>query len=143
MHQKGFIRGRLESMLLSRGGRQAEDVVTGPEASEYKSMCGSLCWLWGLTRPDIAQEVNMLQKRQAAPRVCDCKRAMTLIETVKKTEDAVLRIKPIKGEWCVACFTDSALYNSYDESGILDDAALKVAEKNVVRSHHGVLVTVI
>jgi len=142
VHQKDFIRGRLESMKLERKGRQVDDEVTPTEASDFKSMCGSLCWLAGLSRPDVAQETNMLQKRQAAPRYRDCQRAVKLIESIKRTEDVVLRIRPIKGEMCVACFTDSALYNSYDESAVSTDEELKQVEKELLRSQHGVLVTI-
>ena len=59
-------------------GRDPDALVDSFEVSEFKSVCGSLCWLAGLTRADLAQEINMLQKRQAAPRVKDCLRANAL-----------------------------------------------------------------
>jgi len=143
VHQVPFLRGRLQGMELDRQKRGLEEVVNGPETSEYKSMCGSLCWVAGLTRPDIAQEVNMLQKRQAAPRVRDCLQASALIEKVKASEDTVLRVRPIPPPLCVACWTDSALYNSYDESYVETDEELRRLEGEAVRSQHGVLVTVV
>ena len=142
VHQKSFIRGRLEVMALQRDGRTPEQEVTRPEASEFKRMCGSLCWLSGLTRPDVSEEVNMLQKRQGAPRIKDCKRAIALIEQIKKTEDVALKIKPLQGRMSVVCYTDSALYNSYSEEGITDDAALSQAERQLVRSQHGAMVVI-
>jgi len=143
VHQKPFIQGRLEPMALEKKGRELEDLVSVTETSEFKSMCGSLAWIAGLTRPDIAHTVNMLQKRQCAPRYRDCKRAIDLIKEIKASEDVAIRIRPIHGEPCVVAWTDSALYNSYDETGIKDDAQLRVLEKQLVRSQHGVLVALV
>jgi len=143
VHQIPFIRGRLNTMPLEKQGRHGDTVVTGLERSEYKSVCGSLSWVAGLTRPDIALDVNMCQKRQAAPRVKDCERANALVEMVQKSEDTVLRILPVPPPLAIACWTDSALYNTYDEAGIEDDEELSRVEKDAVRSQHGVLVSVV
>ena len=51
VRQKDFIRGRLESMKLERRGRSIDELATAMEASEFKSMCGSLCWLAGRRVP--------------------------------------------------------------------------------------------
>ena len=142
VHQKSFIRGRLEGMTLEKRGRKPEDIVDGPEGSEFKSMCGSLCWVAGLTRPDAALDLNQLQTRQTAPRLKDCKSAIDLIKTVQDTVDTCLRIQPVEFPLCVSCFTDSALYNTFDESTLETDEQLREAEKNLVRSQHGALVVV-
>jgi len=143
VHQRDFVLGRLEAMKIEKGKRTLDDLVTPVESSEYKSMCGSLCWLSGLTRIDIAHEVNMLQKRQASPRLRDCIRAVNLIAKVRETVDVGLRIRAIKGNMAVVCWHDSGLYNSLDESGLETDAELQQAEKHLVRSQHGAVVGIV
>jgi len=143
VHQEDFALGRLEPMVVEKRGRTLDDVGTAHEAAEFKSMCGSLCWLAGLSRPDIAQETNMLQKRQAAPRLRDCVRAVELIRKVQDTAKTGIRIRPISGRMVVACWHDSGLYNSYDEAGVTTDEELTRLEKGAVRSQHGALIGIV
>ena len=70
---------------MQKLGRKLDDVVTATESSEYKSMCGSLVWASGWTRPDLAFDTHRMQKRQAAPRLKDCQRGAKVIEVAKAT----------------------------------------------------------
>ena len=49
----------------------------------------------------------------------------------------------MNGDMAVASWTDSALFNSYDETNIETDEELKVVEKQLVRSQHGSLTCVV
>ena len=135
--------GCLEAMRIERKGRDLDDLVSPEEASEFKSMCGSLSLLSGLTRLDIGREVNMLQKRQASPRALDCLRPINLTKRVQADPELGVRIRRTKGELVTMCWHDSGLYNSYDEEGVEDDEQLSLLERAAVRSKHGAAVGLI
>ena len=47
------------------------------------------------------------------------------------------------GDMAVASWTDSALFNSFDDTNLETDEELKVVEKHLVRSQHGSLTCVV
>ena len=64
LSQNGFIDGRLETMEISAERRaQLESCATPEELTNYRSVVGSLQWVATQSRPDVAFEVNQLQKR--------------------------------------------------------------------------------
>ncbi len=61
--QRGFIEGRLECIQVHKERiKLIDERVTEEERTDYRSVVGSLQWLASQTRPDIAFEVNQLQK---------------------------------------------------------------------------------
>jgi len=144
VHQREFTRGRVEKCEVSPARKKDKEALATPlERSELRSVLGSLQWLVSMSRPDIAYAVNRLQRRQAHPQVKDLLNANKLVEEVKASEDAGIRIRPVKRPMVVA-YGDSSLCNCLGDA--IDDEtfeAMEKAEKQKVRSQVGTLVTII
>lgn len=139
--QADFVKGRMEHIEIDKIRGKSPELECSPiEKSEFKSGCGSLQWVAGLTRPDAAYGTNALQKKQAAPRMQDLKDCNKLIKQIQAMADAVIRIRPLGHKMVVGVRTDSALYTSVSEE-IENDEQLKQEEKHKVRSQAGCLVS--
>eukprot|EP00435_Cladocopium_sp_Y103_P018607 s2140_g4.t1 len=62
--------------------------------TEFRSCCGSLQWLAGQTRPDIASAVS-LSSKGLETKIDDLKRLYSLMSYVKATSDQGIVLKPI------------------------------------------------
>ena len=84
LSQHGFVEGRLDPINISRErASQSDERASDSELTDYRSAVGSLQWLATQSRPDIAFEVNQMQKRVKDLRVHDLIRANKCIKEVK------------------------------------------------------------
>jgi len=139
--QRDFVEGRLEPIVLDKQrSKQPELECTLLERSQFRSGCGSLQWVAGLTRPGAAYGTNMLQKKQAAPTMGDMKECNKLIADLRSTSDACLRIRAVGHKMIIGVWTDSALHISLGEEIEVDEQLLKEEERHNVRSQAGAVV---
>lgn len=85
LSQNGFIDGRLENIKIDKS--RAKDPMakaTPEELTDFRSVVGSLQWLSTQSRPDVAFEVNQLQKRVRDLRVYDLVRVNKCVNEVRK-----------------------------------------------------------
>ncbi|CAK9000573.1 Retrovirus-related Pol polyprotein from transposon RE1 (Retro element 1) (AtRE1) [Includes: Protease RE1 [Durusdinium trenchii] len=81
--------------------------------SEFRSAIGSLQWMSGTTRPDIASETSLLQKAQAELTLQDLMDANTTLRYIKATADSHIMVKPIPLENLVLIsYGDAAFGNA-------------------------------
>ena len=79
---------RIDSQRIKHPDLQANDI----ETTDYRSVVGSLQWLTAQSRPDLAFEVNQLQKRIIDLRIKDLQRAnRTVREAVKHRYEIVFK----------------------------------------------------
>ena len=91
--QEDFIKG-MTSGQIPRSRGQTDPTLTAEEMTEFRSCCGSLQWLAGQTRPDIASAVS-LSSKGLETKIDDLKRLYRLISYVKATSDQGIVLKPI------------------------------------------------
>ena len=53
---------------------------------EYRGMVGSLLWVAGMTRPDIAFDVASVSGATNAPTIADAKKVVKVIKKAKRME---------------------------------------------------------
>ena len=81
--------------------------------SEFRSGIGSLQWLAGTTRPDIAADVSLLQKSMEDLTSDDLNEINKVLRYVKVTADAGIRIKPVDpSDLILIAFGDSGFGNA-------------------------------
>ena len=81
--------------------------------SEFRSATGSLQWMSGTTRPDIAADTSLLQKGHSDLTYGDLAEANSALKYVKATANTAVTIKPIDVEQLVLiAFGDSAFANA-------------------------------
>eukprot|EP00435_Cladocopium_sp_Y103_P047493 s529_g14.t1 len=86
-----------------------EDFLLGVEYSLKARGIGSLQWMSGTTRPDIAADVSLLQKGREELNTDDLNEVNKVIRYVKATPDAGIRIAPIQ--------PDDMILVAYGDSG--------------------------
>ena len=121
-------------------GRASEDPCSPTEHAEFRSGVGNLHWVTPQTRPDQAFDTSRLQKRQNKPRFEDLKELKKVIDEVKATADAILRIRPLE-EPILGAFTDSGLYGAEGEP--LSDSDLDDYDKHKINSQQGTLLVML
>ena len=113
LKQKDFVIGKLDPIPLSADRkRQSDSAASGQERTDFRSTIGSLQWLSTQSRPDIAFEVNQLQKRVPDLRVFDLLRANVLVKEVKSSDSVGLVFEDLSKECEIVVFHDAALFNS-------------------------------
>jgi len=143
VQQRPFIESRLETIELTPArAKELEQPVTAVERSEFKSVLGSLQWVVSMTRPDLAYEVNCLQRRQSCPLVKHLIGANRLVREALSTAEVGIRVRPI-ADPMVVVYSDSSLCNSAGDpvDGETYDQVAR-AEQEKVRSQIGVLVVI-
>ncbi|CAK8999613.1 Copia protein (Gag-int-pol protein) [Cleaved into: Copia VLP protein [Durusdinium trenchii] len=81
--------------------------------SEFRGAAGSLQWMSGTTRPDIAADTSLLQKGHSELTYGDLAEANSVLKYVKATANTAVTIKPIDMEKLVLiAFGDSAFANA-------------------------------
>ena len=110
LSQNAFVDGRLQPMRIDPSRTKDVDArATEAEATDYRSVIGSLQWLTAQSRPDLAFECNQLQKRSVDLRVRDLQRANRAVkEAVKNRFEIVFR--PIGHDAEILAFHDAGLY---------------------------------
>ena len=141
--QNGFIDGRLQQMEVSKNRRvQPEACATDEERTNYRSIVGSLQWLVTQSRPDLAFEVNQLQKRVSDLRVHDLLRANQAVkEVVQHRMDIVFKNLGPDAE--LVTYTDAGLYSSVGvemHEREVDDLLQSSRDKKLVYSQKGAVV---
>jgi hypothetical protein len=143
--QNGFIDGRLDSIQVDKDRLKTPDERVNPgELTDFRSAVGSLQWLATQSRPDIAFEVNQLQKRVKDLRVFDLVRANKCIQDVKKHRYDMKFFN--LGETEIVVFHDASLFNSVGveiEDREADDILLTGKEKKLVYSQKGAVLGVV
>ncbi|CAE7552795.1 RE2 [Symbiodinium natans] len=143
LSQNGFIDGRVQKLEISRERRaESEQRATEEERSEYRSVVGSLQWLITQTRPDLAFEVNQLQKRIADLRVHDLVRANRAVqEATQHRLEIIFRNLGPDAELVV--YHDAGLYSSVGvelDEREADDVLQTGMEKKLIYSQKGAVV---
>uniref|UniRef100_A0ABD2WHR9 Reverse transcriptase Ty1/copia-type domain-containing protein n=1 Tax=Trichogramma kaykai TaxID=54128 RepID=A0ABD2WHR9_9HYME len=82
--------------------KEMSQPFTGP----YREVIGSLLYLAGVTRPDIAYAVNLLSRRQVAPTVGDFQEVKRILRYLRGTTNKGLVYKANESDMEV--FTDSS-----------------------------------
>lgn len=145
LSQNGFIDGRLESIEVSKTRmKELDDRATPDELTDYRSAVGSLQWLATQSRPDIAFEVNQMQKRVKDLRVHDLLRANRCIKEVKQERQDMKFFN--LGETEIVVFHDASLFNSVGveiSDRDADDILMTGREKKLVYSQKGALIGLI
>lgn len=81
--------------------------------SEFRSAFGSLQWLAGTTRPDIAADASLLQKAHADLTYGDLQEANVVLKYVKATADSFAMIRAIPADALIlVTYGDSAFANA-------------------------------
>ena len=146
LSQNGFIDGRLQPIQVDAQRREyVDDRVTPDERTDYRSVVGSLQWLATQSRPDVAFEVNQLQKRVGDLRVGDLLRANRCVREVCKHRQS-LEFQNLGTEVEVVAFHDAGLYNSVGveiEDRDPDHVLMKGTEKKLAYSQKGALIGLI
>ena len=110
--QNGFIDGRLEQMDVPLARRaQLDDCASPEERTNYRSIVGSLQWVVTQSRPDMAFEVNQLQKRVADLRVHDLLRANRAVREVTQHRMEI-EFRNLGHDAELIAYTDAGLYSS-------------------------------
>ena len=142
LSQHGFVEGRLDPINISRErASQSDERASDSELTDYRSAVGSLQWLATQSRPDIAFEVNQMQKRVKDLRVHDLIRANKCIKEVKADRQQ-LKFYNL-GETEIVVYHDASLFNSVGveiSDREADDILLTGKEKKLVYSQKGVLI---
>ena len=129
---------RIDSQRIKHPDLQANDI----ETTDYRSVVGSLQWLTAQSRPDLAFEVNQLQKRIIDLRIKDLQRAnRTVREAVKHRYEIVF--KPLGPDAEIVAYHDAGLYSSVGveiDERECDDILQTGSEKKLVYSQKGVCV---
>jgi len=110
--QEDFIKGMTIGQV-PRSRSQSDPTLTAEELTEFRSCCGSLQWLAGQTRPDIASAVS-LSSKGLETKIDDLKRLYRLMSYVKATSDVGITLKPIKlcSETIVVSYGDCSWANA-------------------------------
>ena len=112
--------------------------ATAEELTDYRSAVGSLQWLSTQSRPDIAFEVNQLQKRVKDLRVFDLLRANRVIKEVVDNRFSI-KFRNL-GKTELVAFHDASLFNSVGveiNEQEADDILMTGKEKKLVYSQKG------
>ena len=141
--QNGFIDGRLQPMEVSKDRRvQPEACATDEERNNYRSIVGSLQWLVTQSHPDLAFEVNQLQKRISDLRVYDLIRANQAVREVVQHRMEIV-FKNLGPDAELITYTDAGLYSSVGvelHEREADDLLQSSREKKLVYSQKGAMV---
>eukprot|EP00439_Symbiodinium_sp_Y106_P010950 s656_g1.t1 len=143
MSQDAFIEGRLQPMRIDSMRMKDPDLKASDiETTDYRSVVGSLQWLTAQSRPDLAFEVNQLQKRIIDLRVRDLQRAnRTVREAMKHRYEIVF--KPLGPDAEIVAYHDAGLYSSVGveiDERECDDILHAGNEKKLVYSQKGVCI---
>ena len=122
--QRDFIQ-TMHVGKLAKGRLQGDPQLTTDEVKEYRSICGSLQWLGGQTRPDVCATTS-LTHRGGAAQIQDLHKLYQVMEHVKESKDQGLIFAgiPLNLASVIVTLTDSSWAN---------------AEKH--KSQYGLLVT--
>ena len=141
--QNGFIDGRLQPMEVHKDRRaQPEACATDEERTNYRSIVGSLQWLVTQSRPDLAFEVNQLQKRVSDLRVHDLLRANQAVREVVQHRMEII-FKDLGHDAELITYTDAGLCSSVGvelHEREADDLLQSSKEKKLVYSQKGAVV---
>ena len=139
LSQNGFIDGRLDKIEIKRERlKDSNRHATAEELTDYRSAVGSLQWLSTQSRPDIAFEVNQLQKRVKDLRVFDLLRANRVIKEVVDNRFSI-KFRNL-GKTELVAFHDASLFNSVGveiNEQEADDILMTGKEKKLVYSQKG------
>ena len=143
LSQRSFVEGRLEEIEIDQERKkQPELEATQAELTDFRSTVGSLQWLATQSRPDLAFEVNQLQKRVPNLQVADLIRANRTVREAKSNPFHIT-IRDIGKDWDLCVFHDAGLFNSVgveiDEQEA-DDVLFKTVDKKLVYSQKGAVV---
>ena len=143
LSQNGFVDGRLETMDVSASRRaQLESCATPEEMSNYRSVVGSLQWVATQTRPDMAFEVNQLQKRVADLRVHDLLRANKAVKEVAQNR-LQLVFQNLGPDAELIAYSDAGLYSSVGvelQEKEAEDLLQSSRDKRLVYSQKGAMI---
>ena len=141
--QNGFIDGRLQPMEVPKCRKaQPESCATDEERTNYRSIVGSLQWLVTQSRPDLAFEVNQLQKRVSDLRVHDLLRANQAVREVVQHRMEIV-FKNLGPDAEMIAYTDAGLYSSVGvelHEREVDDLLQSGRDKRLVYSQKGAMV---
>ncbi len=141
--QENFVNGRLQEIPISNSRKkELNEPATSEEITDFRSTVGSLQWLCTQSRPDVAFEVNQLQKRVPNLKVLDLVRANKAVREVKKNPYEIV-LRNLGSDWSVIAYHDAALFNSVgveiDEKEA-DDLLFDGKEKKMVYSQKGCVI---
>ena len=81
--------------------------------SEFRSAIGSLQWLAGTTRPDVAADTSLIQKAHDELTYGDLQEANTILKYCKATADTCVTIRPVSLDAMIlVAYGDSAFANA-------------------------------
>ena len=99
--------------------------------TEFRSGIGSLQWLAGTTRGDIAADVSLIQRSPADLCVSDLKEVNGVLRYVRATSDAYFKVVPLSfADLILVCYGDSGWANApghKSQGGLVITATTKKA----------------
>ena len=116
--QRKYIHDMQPALVCNGRASKKEDRLSPAETTELRRTLGALQWVASQTRPDLAGDVSMLQRRVQSPRVADLLAAQKLVRRLKASDDLELRFEPTGAgsRPTLLTFTDAALQNVLDNS---------------------------
>ena len=111
--QKEFIKG-LQPGRISRSRAQQDPKLSLEETTEFRSCSGSIQWLAGQTRPDVAAGVSLANKGTETTIIEDLKGLYKLMAYLKATDESgiVLRGLPLNDETLILSYGDCSWANA-------------------------------
>ena len=122
MTQQGFADGLKPAYLPTSRRNNRASQLTAKEISVLRAINGSLNWLAGQTRPDLASQTSFSQQSFPAPTVHHLCEANNVIRRAKLNNDLGVKFLPIKPEDLrLVCHADAAFANvgSYTQAGYI------------------------
>lgn len=102
-------------VILTKDKHDPEQKINGDKEamSEFRTAIGSLQWLAGTSRPDIAADTSLLQKSHDQLTFRDLQEAIAVLRYVNATADAHVKLRPIDfNEMILVAYGDSAFGNA-------------------------------
>jgi len=97
--------------MSSERKRDREEVLILEEKSELRRVTGSLMWVSGMSRPDIASATAMLAGKLTDPTIKEMIEANNLMKYLKDTKNIGIKYQRLPGTQSIVAFGDAAFQN--------------------------------
>ena len=100
-------------VIITKDRADPEEKLNKESLSDFRSAIGSLQWLAGTTRPDLAADASLLQRSVSELTHGDLQQANQALKYVKATADAHIKIRPFEfNDLIIVGYGDSAFANA-------------------------------
>ena len=118
LDQNDYLDGVSPAMLSAERGMQKSNELTAEEATQYRSIIGSLNWVWQGTRPDLAFELTQLSTKFKSSTVSDLIDVNKLLQKARASKCEVVfgDLGAVEG-WRIITFADASFGNLCNGTG--------------------------